>query len=65
MWYRYDFLDGKRKEIQDSRNGDDFESIIRVRVQGFGLAGGTLDWIYKNDIQEVWRAYVGEQGAKL
>ncbi|OJJ01300.1 hypothetical protein ASPVEDRAFT_150132 [Aspergillus versicolor CBS 583.65] len=62
----YEFLDRKGKEIQESRNGTDFDSIIKVRVQGFGLSGGTLDWIYKNDIEEVWRAYAaGEQGAKL
>ncbi|OJJ58688.1 hypothetical protein ASPSYDRAFT_68504 [Aspergillus sydowii CBS 593.65] len=62
----YDFLDQKGKEIQESRKGDDFESIIRVRVQGFGLVSGTLDWIYKNDIKEVWKAYVdGKQGEKL
>jgi salicylate hydroxylase len=64
--YRYGFLDRKGKEIQESREGNDFDSIIRVRVQGFGLGGGTLDWIYKNDIEEVWRAYVaGEQAPKL
>lgn len=37
-----------------------------MRVQGFGLVSGTLDWIYKNDIKEVWKAYVdGKQGEKL
>ncbi|BCS18263.1 FAD-dependent oxidoreductase [Aspergillus puulaauensis] len=62
----YEFLDRKGKEIQESRKGDDFERIIKVRVQGFGLVSGTLDWIYKNDIEEVWKAYVdGEQAAKL
>jgi hypothetical protein len=36
-------------------------------VAGLGfVAGGKMDWIYKNDIEQVWKEYVAaEQAARL
>ncbi|CEL03047.1 hypothetical protein ASPCAL04205 [Aspergillus calidoustus] len=65
----YDFLASREKHSQGTRKeGDsDFESIIKTRVAGLGfVAGGKMDWIYKNDIEQVWKEYVaGEQAARL
>jgi salicylate hydroxylase len=66
---RYDFLASREKHSQGTRKeGDsDFESIIKARVAGLGfVAGGKMDWIYKNDIEQVWKEYIaGEQAARL
>ncbi|KAL2819082.1 hypothetical protein BDW59DRAFT_174954 [Aspergillus cavernicola] len=64
----YAFLDERGKALQRSREGNaDFDSIIKARIAGFGiLEGGALDWIYKNDIKQVWKEYVAsEQAARL
>jgi salicylate hydroxylase len=66
---RYDFLASREKHSQGTRKEDDvdFGSIIKARVAGLGfVTGGKMDWIYKNDIEQVWKEYVaGEQAARL
>ncbi|KAJ0415081.1 hypothetical protein BJY00DRAFT_305133 [Aspergillus carlsbadensis] len=67
----YDFLASREKHSLGTRKESDadFESIIKARVAGLGfVAGGKMDWIYKNDIERVWKEYVaavGEQAARL
>ncbi|KAL3452136.1 hypothetical protein BJX65DRAFT_206346 [Aspergillus insuetus] len=65
----YDFLASREKHSRGTRKeGDaDFESIIKARVAGLGfVAGGKMNWIYKNDIEQVWKEYVAaEQAARL
>ncbi|PYH81796.1 FAD/NAD(P)-binding domain-containing protein [Aspergillus uvarum CBS 121591] len=42
-------------------NGD-FDTVIKTRVASFGGAGAdSLDWIYKNDIKQVWSEYVASE----
>ncbi|KAL4779365.1 hypothetical protein BJX76DRAFT_91539 [Aspergillus varians] len=64
----YEFLDKREAVLQHNRKENtDFDSVIRARIAVFGiLGGGALDWIYKNDIKQVWKEYVaGEQVARL
>ncbi|KAL2845264.1 hypothetical protein BJY01DRAFT_263665 [Aspergillus pseudoustus] len=65
----YDFLATREKHSQGTRKEEDadFDTIIKARIAGLGfVAGGKMDWIYKNDIEKVWNEYVAaEQAAKL
>ncbi|KAL2822664.1 hypothetical protein BJX63DRAFT_427220 [Aspergillus granulosus] len=65
----YDFLATREKHLQGTRKEGEagFESIIKARVAGLGfVAGGKMDWIYKNDIEKVWKDYLaGEQAERL
>ncbi|KAL4904016.1 hypothetical protein BDW74DRAFT_179106 [Aspergillus multicolor] len=68
----YDYLATREKHSMGTRKKDvDFDSVIKARIAGFGFASsGKMDWIYKNDIEQVWKEYVaatagGEQAARL
>jgi len=62
---RYDYLDDQRDQLQTTRAETEnatFEDILRARLRAFGLAAtGNLDWIYKNDIAQVWKDYIEAQ----
>ena len=39
----------------------EFEEILRARLDGFGFKepkGNQFDWIYRNNIEEVWEDYL-------
>lgn len=61
---RYEFLDEQKKNILESkaRNPDQsFEASLKARVKAFG-GEEDMAWIYRNDIEEVWRKYLDGDG---
>ncbi len=55
---RHRFLDeriGKLQKVEASNI--DFEDKLRAKFDAFGI-GGTLDWIYRHDIGQVWQNYL-------
>ncbi|KAJ9271572.1 hypothetical protein DTO212C5_2364 [Paecilomyces variotii] len=59
----YDHLDGQKQKMQDAKAmSDSFESILQARVESFG-AGKEMDWIYGNDIEQVWREWLDNQNS--
>ncbi|KAL4773379.1 hypothetical protein BDW60DRAFT_206189 [Aspergillus nidulans var. acristatus] len=59
----YDYLSSREKHTQGTRKEvADFDSIIKARIAGFGFASSSkMDWIYKNDIAQVWQEYLAEE----
>ncbi|PYH41296.1 putative monooxygenase [Aspergillus saccharolyticus JOP 1030-1] len=56
----YDYLDRKSRESRKAQvEHGDFDNIVKARVASFGGTGpDSLEWIYKNDIKQVWEEYV-------
>ncbi|KAL3435417.1 hypothetical protein BDV09DRAFT_204078 [Aspergillus tetrazonus] len=59
----YDYLSSRERHTQGTRQEvANFDSIIKARIAGFGFASsGKMDWIYRNDIAQVWREYLAEE----
>ncbi|KAJ9194491.1 hypothetical protein DTO164E3_4181 [Paecilomyces variotii] len=59
----YDHLDGQKQKVQDAKaKSDSFEYILQARVESFE-AGKEMDWIYGNDIEQVWREWLDNQNS--
>ncbi|KAJ9226734.1 hypothetical protein DTO027B5_1930 [Paecilomyces variotii] len=59
----YDHLDGQKQKMQDAKTkSDSFESILQAKVESFE-AGKEMDWIYGNDIEQVWREWLDNQNS--
>ncbi|KAJ9312342.1 hypothetical protein DTO271D3_7358 [Paecilomyces variotii] len=59
----YDHLDGQKQKMQDAKTkSDSFESILQAKVESFE-AGKEMDWIYGNDIEQVWREWLENQNS--
>lgn len=48
--------------MEAKKNNPDakFEDSLKARIQAFG-GEEALPWIYRNDIEDVWKAYLREQ----
>lgn len=58
---RYDHLDGQKQKMENVKtSSNSFESILQARVESFG-AGKEMDWIYGNDIEQVWTEWLDHQ----
>lgn len=56
---RFEFLDGQKESLRKANSSDKgFDEILNARVASFGAGGGSMDWIYKNDIERVWTDYL-------
>ncbi|GAD94124.1 monooxygenase, putative [Paecilomyces variotii No. 5] len=57
----YDHLDVQKQKLEKVKtNSNGFESILQTRVESFG-AGKEMDWIYGNDIEQVWSEWLENQ----
>lgn len=63
---RYTHLDTQKNKIQDAKKAapdQSFAASLQERINSFG-GEDKLNWIYGNDIEEVWREFVDNQEAK-
>jgi hypothetical protein len=61
----YVHLDQQKKIIQQAKVSDanrSFEETQNTKLESFG--GEKLGWIYRNDIEEVWKEYLGNAGSE-
>lgn len=71
MWFhrRYQHLDNMKAKFASVANT--FEGRLQARIAAFGEGG--LDWIYQNDIEQVWKDWLqqndnsiaGQEGASF
>jgi hypothetical protein len=57
---RYRHLDQQKKKIQEAKSvnpAQSFEESLQDRLNAFG-GEDQLAWIYKNDIEKVWKSFV-------
>ncbi|EXJ92622.1 hypothetical protein A1O3_01174 [Capronia epimyces CBS 606.96] len=57
----FDWLDkrgAETKQLQADNKDLDFESAVRGRLDRFFGSENELNWIYKNDIAQVWKNYL-------
>ncbi|KAJ6170964.1 FAD-binding monooxygenase [Penicillium chermesinum] len=59
----YDRMCGSHLHQQCPSEGGDFDDFLQAKVDMF--INGDKDFIYKNDIEKVWREYLQEGQAKL
>jgi hypothetical protein len=61
---RYNYLDEQKRDIQNSKVGNQnqrFEASLRARISAFG-GEENLSWVYGNDIGKVWTDFLQEIG---
>jgi hypothetical protein len=61
----YVHLDQQKKIIQQAKVSDanrSFEETLNTKLESCG--GEKLGWIYRNDIEEVWKEYLGNAGSE-
>lgn len=63
---RYTHLDTQKNKIQEAKKAapdQSFAASLRERINAFG-GEDKLNWIYGNDIGEVWREFAESQEGK-
>jgi hypothetical protein len=60
---RYQHLDQMSSKVQEAKTANpkqSFEESLKARVNAFG-GEEQLNWIYGNDIEEVWQEFLEEE----
>lgn len=63
MVFRYQYLDRQKRDIDAQREenpSQTFQESLEVRIQAFG-GEEKWNWIYGNDIEQVWRDFLAEE----
>lgn len=55
--FRYQHLDNMKAKFAGV--ADTFEGRLQARIAAFGEGG--LDWIYQNDIEQVWKEWLQQK----
>ncbi|PSS12635.1 hypothetical protein M430DRAFT_145036 [Amorphotheca resinae ATCC 22711] len=53
----YEYLDEQKRIVEETHAGRTFEERLQMKVDAF-VGEDKLAWIYENDIEEVWKAYL-------
>lgn len=62
FFHRHQHLDNqKQKQLAAKATAKSFEDVLQARVASFG-EGSELSWIYENDIEDVWKTWLAENG---
>jgi hypothetical protein len=62
----YRFLDCQKEQVQAAKRDNSNQTLdeeILTKLGGLGLSeDDSMDWIYFNDIEKVWEAWMAKQG---